>query len=73
MKLRENPNGDGFFLDLSKEEEERLRPFLNRYGFLDRFPQEDYPNGYPREVTIYDWMFPEHILVSTKQSEEAKK
>jgi len=63
----------GGFLHVSDEEYEKIKPLLNRYGFLDRFPQEDYPGGYPELVDVFMWMFPESIkVVSTVESKELR-
>ena len=70
MKLEKIEGKDGFMLDVTEEEYKKLEPFLNRYGFLDKFPQEDYPDGYPESVSVFQWMFPESIIVFTKVSEE---
>jgi len=56
MNIIKNPKGEGYYLDLSEEELEKLKPFLNRYGLLDHFPLE-----MPKEIQVYDWMFPESI------------
>lgn len=66
MKITKEPKG--YYLDLTDEEYERLKPFLNRYGFLDKFPLEKYPDGYPREVQVFDWMFPESIQETKKRT-----
>ena len=73
MKVKENPNGEGYYLDVTEEEHEKLKPFLNRYGFLDKFPQIEYPDGYPRDVSVFDWMFPEKILVISKEQTSQDK
>ena len=67
MKLEKIEGKDGFFLEVDEKEYKKLEPFLNRYGFLDRFPQSDYPNGYPVAVTVFKWMFPESIKVICKE------
>ena len=67
MKFIKNPD-DTISLDLTEEEYEKLKPFLNRYGFIDRFPPEKYPEGYPREVSVFDWMFPESIRETKKRT-----
>lgn len=73
MKIIKDKKSKGYLLDLTEEEMENLKPFLNRYGFLDKFPQKDYPLGYPEPVDVLHWMFPEKITVVSKQSEvEAK-
>ena len=74
MKFIKNDYDDSISLELTEEEYEKIKPFLNRYGFLDKFDPKNYPNGYPRPVTIFDWMFPETIKETKKRnnSEETK-
>ena len=67
MKLIKNPNGS-VSIEATDEEYEKLKPFLNRYGFIDKFPPEKYPDGYPREVTVFDWMFPESVRETKKRA-----
>ena len=56
MKIIPNKDGVNYNLELSDEEYEKLQPFLNRYGLLDRFPE-----NMPKPVEVWDWMFPESI------------
>ena len=56
MKLIQAEDGINFYMEVSEEEYEKLQPFLNRYGLLDRFP-----TNMPKPVEVFDWMFPESI------------
>jgi len=38
MKV-EKAKGEGYYLIVTDEEYEKLRPFLNRYGMLDKNPE----------------------------------
>jgi len=56
MKIIQAEDGVNYYLEVSEEEYEKLQPFLNRYGLLDRFPK-----NMPKPIEVFDWMFPETI------------
>jgi len=39
MKVEKAKKGEGYYLILTDEEYENIRPFLNRYGMLDENPE----------------------------------
>lgn len=54
--IKDQNGKDAYYLVLSDEESDKLHPFLNRYGLLDRFPEK-----MPKPIEVFDWMFPESI------------
>jgi len=61
MKIKNAEDGVNYYLEVSDEEYEKLQPFLNRYGLLDRVPK-----NIPKPIEVFDWMFPELIASDNK-------